>query len=74
MMLLAPAHGRDRAHRLLDEAVSESASSGRSLGEVLAGMEDVTRVLTDAQIRNLELPEDYLGSAETFRTRLLGLD
>jgi 3-carboxy-cis,cis-muconate cycloisomerase len=71
MMLLAPALGRDVAHRLLEEASRESASSGRTLSEVLAQMSEVARVLTNAQIQNLQSPEEYLGSAEAFRVRLL---
>lgn len=71
MMLLAPSLGRDAAHRLLEQAVRECMASGHTLVEVLSKMEEVTRVLTETQLQNLQTPEDYLGSAEAFRLRLL---
>jgi 3-carboxy-cis,cis-muconate cycloisomerase len=70
-MWLAPALGRDQAHRLMEEAARQSAATGRTLAQVLAGMPEVTRLLTPAQIASLQTPEDYLGSAEAFRVRLL---
>ena len=68
---LAPALGRDPAHRLMEEAARQSAATGRTLAEVLAGMADVARLLTPDQLAGLQTPEDYLGSAEAFRVRLL---
>jgi 3-carboxy-cis,cis-muconate cycloisomerase len=72
MMLLAPVLGRDRAHRLLAEALAESHASGRSLGEIVRKLPDVMSVLTGEQLDGLDHPEDYLGSAASFRRRLLG--
>jgi 3-carboxy-cis,cis-muconate cycloisomerase len=60
MMLLAPKMGRDAAHKLLEEATRHSNLSG-----VLAGH------LSPEEIRELNIPESYLGSAETFRRQLL---
>jgi 3-carboxy-cis,cis-muconate cycloisomerase len=71
MMWLSPVLGRDHAHRLMEEAARQSAATGRTLADVLAGMPEVTCVLTPAQLANLQSPEDYLGSAEAFRVRLL---
>jgi len=71
MILLAPSLGRDVAHKLVEEAVRISRTSGRTLAEVLAQMPEATRVLTPAQLGRLEVAGDYLGSAEMFRVRLL---
>jgi 3-carboxy-cis,cis-muconate cycloisomerase len=57
-LLLEPKLGRDAANTLLAKAAREAAATARPLGEILA--------LTD-----LDRPEDYLGSAEEFRRRLL---
>jgi 3-carboxy-cis,cis-muconate cycloisomerase len=60
MMLLGPKMGRDAAHKLLEEATRHA-----NLTEALAGH------LSPEEIRRLNKPESYLGSAETFRRRLL---
>jgi len=70
-MMLGRVLGRDHAHRLMEEAARQSAATGRTLAEVLAGMAEVTRLLTPDQLASLQTPEDYLGSAEAFRVRLL---
>ena len=59
-ILLAPKMGRTAAQALVAEALR-----GKTLREGLAG------VLTPAQLKTLDAPEDYLGAAETFRRRLL---
>jgi 3-carboxy-cis,cis-muconate cycloisomerase len=71
MMLLAPKLGRDVAHKLLEEASRASAAQGRYLSEVLAEMPEVTKCLDAAMLRQIEAPEQYLGSAEAFRKALL---
>ncbi len=71
MMLLGANLGRDVAHKLLEEATSRSAAQGRHLVEVLKEMPEVTRHLSADQLRDLEVPEQYLGVADTFRKRLL---
>ena len=71
MMLLAPALGRDAAHRILEEASRRSISQQRHLAEVLVEIPEVTRHLDANVLSKLEMPEDYLGSAEAFRQRLL---
>jgi 3-carboxy-cis,cis-muconate cycloisomerase len=60
MMLLAPRIGRDAAHKLLEEATRHA-----KLADVLA------EALSPAEIQELNIPESYLGSAETFRRQLL---
>jgi len=60
MMLLAVKIGRDAAHELLEEATRHA-----NLPDVLP------QVLSPEQIQELNIPESYLGSAETFRRQLL---
>jgi 3-carboxy-cis,cis-muconate cycloisomerase len=71
MMLLAPKLGRDVAHKLLEATSRKSAAEKRRLKDVLAEMPEVTRHLDKTTLAGLESPELYLGTAETFRKRLL---
>ncbi|HEV3039795.1 MAG TPA: 3-carboxy-cis,cis-muconate cycloisomerase [Candidatus Angelobacter sp.] len=71
MMLLAPHLGRDAAHKLLEEAVRKALEQKRSLREVLGEMPEARRLPDRAFLENLDVPEEYLGVAEQFRTRLL---
>ncbi|HEX7287672.1 MAG TPA: 3-carboxy-cis,cis-muconate cycloisomerase [Candidatus Angelobacter sp.] len=70
-ILLSPKLGRDAAHKLLKHATRQAAEQGRRLSEVLREMKEVTDALGPATLDNLEQPEQYLGSAEEFRRRLL---
>ncbi len=74
MMLLAEKVGRDVAHKVLEEAARRSVAQARHLSEVLAEMPEVTRHLDRAALRDLEVPEQYLGAADEFRLRLLASD
>jgi 3-carboxy-cis,cis-muconate cycloisomerase len=71
MMLLGEKVGRDAAHKLLERATRQSVTQGRRLHEVLGEMAEVSQHLDAATLRSIEVPEEYLGSAETFRKRLL---
>ena len=71
MMLLGETVGRDVAHKLLEEATRQSVLQGRRLYEVLVDMPGVTRHLDGEALKGLESPEEYLGSADAFRKRLL---
>jgi 3-carboxy-cis,cis-muconate cycloisomerase len=71
MMLLGPAVGRDVAHKVIEEATRKSVAQGRRLVEVLRETPEVTRVLDSTALQQLEAPEEYLGVADAFRTRLL---
>ena len=70
-ILLAPALGRDAAHKLMEDAVCKSVTDGKSLVEVLRQIPEVTRVLDSATLASLDDPRAYLGVADQFRTRLL---
>jgi 3-carboxy-cis,cis-muconate cycloisomerase len=71
MMLLGPKLGRDVAHKLLEEATRKSVEQGKHLSEVLVEMPEITSHIERSMLRELELPEQYLGSAEAFREALL---
>lgn len=71
MILLGESLGRDVAHKLLEEAVRKSAAQGESLAQVLAEMPEVSSKLDASASRQLEVPEQYLGAAETFRQTLV---
>ncbi len=70
MMLLGATLGRDVAHKLLQAAARKSASEGRRFVDVLAEMPEVTRVVPAATLGALDSPEDYLGMAAVFQSRL----
>jgi 3-carboxy-cis,cis-muconate cycloisomerase len=71
LMLLGEKLGRDVAHKVLEEAARQSVAQGRHLAQVLGEMPEVTRHLDHAMLQRLEAPEEYLGSADEFRKRLL---
>jgi 3-carboxy-cis,cis-muconate cycloisomerase len=71
MMLLGEKLGRDVAHKLLDDATRQSVTQKRRLAEVLAEMPEVARHLEPATLQAIERPEEYLGSADSFRKHLL---
>jgi 3-carboxy-cis,cis-muconate cycloisomerase len=70
MVLLGTKLGRDKAHKLLEDAARKSAKEGRRLRDVLEEMEAGTSELA-SMLQDLEDPNLYLGSAEQFRKRLL---
>jgi 3-carboxy-cis,cis-muconate cycloisomerase len=71
MMLLGAKLGRDVAHKLLEAAVLKSVKEGRNLAAILADIPEVTTHLGPAELKQLETPEQYLGSAEAFRQALI---
>jgi len=71
MLLLAPKMGRDVAHKTVEEATRKSVAEGKHLSEVLAEMPGVTSHIERSVLRQLETPEQYLGSAEIFREALV---
>jgi 3-carboxy-cis,cis-muconate cycloisomerase len=74
MMLLGEKLGRDVAHKLLEEATRRSVTQGRHLYEALGEMPEVSRHLDRETLKKLEAPEEYLGSADAFRKRLLSAE
>jgi len=71
MAVLAPALGRERAQRAIAAAIDAAAAGRATFTEALRADADVAAAL-GASAGSLENPEQYLGSAEAFRRRLLG--
>ena len=74
MVLLAPALGRDAAARAIAQALDTSRRDGRRFVEVLASDASVRSAIGADALATLDKPEEYLGSADDFRRRLLGSD
>ena len=72
-MLLGRKIGRDKAHKLLEEASYRSEATNRRLNQVLAEIPEIAQHLSDAELRDMENPQRYLGAAEEFRRALLAL-
>ena len=71
VMLLGAKLGRDVAHKILEDATGKSIAQNKRLSAVLAELPEVRSSLDRAVLEQLEVPEQYLGSAETFRQALL---
>lgn len=70
-ILLGKKIGRDKAHKLLEEAGYRSEATNRRLNQVLAEIPEIAQHLSAVELRDLENPEHYLGAAEAFRKALL---
>jgi len=62
---------REKAHQLLESAVRRVVDEQRTLAEVLEEMPEIMKILDKATLQQLAVAEDYLGSAESFRIKLL---
>ncbi|HTT18814.1 MAG TPA: 3-carboxy-cis,cis-muconate cycloisomerase [Candidatus Sulfotelmatobacter sp.] len=71
MAVLAAKLGREKAHQLLDAATRKVVDERRTFAEVLGDVPEIRNILDDAALKQLTVAEDYLGSAESFRTALL---
>ncbi len=71
MMLLASELGRDIAHKLVEDAIHKSLAQNKDLSTLLAESPEVSSRLNRSLLDQLEIPEQYLGSAEAFREALL---
>jgi 3-carboxy-cis,cis-muconate cycloisomerase len=67
MMLLGSQLGRDVAHKILEGAARKSSNENRNLAVILAEIPEVTTALNADELKQLETPEQYLGSSEVFR-------
>jgi len=72
MILLGAKMGRDSAHKLVEKATRRSIEQEKRLKDVLAEIKEVTEHMSVQDLNALEDPEAYLGSADTFRQRLMG--
>ena len=71
MLLLGSRVGRDVAHRMVEAAAAKSVKEGKTLASILTGDPEAKENLSPDELKQLEIPEEYLGSAEVFRERLL---
>ena len=74
MMLIAPVLGREAATRVIAQALEIARRDGLRFVDVLAEDPTVKSAADATQLATLDKPEEYLGSAEEFRRRLLGAD
>jgi 3-carboxy-cis,cis-muconate cycloisomerase len=61
---------REAAHEVLERATDPKQLRGRTLSQVLAEMPEIRQHLSKEVLAHLENPEDYLGSANEFVSRL----
>jgi 3-carboxy-cis,cis-muconate cycloisomerase len=71
MILLGGKIGRDKAHRLLEGATRRAIAEARPLPDILTEIPEITTHFDRAILESIFVPEDYLGSSEVFRQRLL---
>jgi len=71
-LLLGSKIGRESAHELLKRATDPKQLRGRTLSQALVEMPELRDHLSREALTNLEDPEDYLGSAQEFTSRLSG--
>jgi 3-carboxy-cis,cis-muconate cycloisomerase len=74
-MALAREMGREKAHRLLEEASRKSTAKQRHLLDILQEEEEVTARISSAMLASLFDPTKYLGASDGFVQRVLdGID
>jgi 3-carboxy-cis,cis-muconate cycloisomerase len=71
MLLLGAKLGRDAAHKMLEGATRRSVNENRNLAAVLAEIPEVNAQLSADELKQLEIPEQYLGSSEAFRKGMI---
>lgn len=71
MVVLATKAGRDTAQKLIDDAVRKSIAENKHLAAALADIPEAAAHLKSDLLQKLEVPEQYLGSAEVFRKALI---
>ena len=70
-LLIVPAVGREQAGTLVAEVLRRVRETGRTLRGVVESMPEIASLLSPDQVASLDAPEEYLGSAEAFRRRLV---
>jgi 3-carboxy-cis,cis-muconate cycloisomerase len=71
MLLLAPVLGKERAGRIIADALVRAAGEGTMFHEVLAEDADARAAIEPAALSELGSPDTFLGAAEYFRQRLM---
>jgi 3-carboxy-cis,cis-muconate cycloisomerase len=72
VLLLAPSLGRDRAEQLVAEAITASRRSDVPFVVALKSAAGAENAVPSGVLDGIDEPARYLGSAERFRTELLG--
>jgi 3-carboxy-cis,cis-muconate cycloisomerase len=70
-LLLIPQVGKEAAQKLVAEAIEQAIRSGRPLRDAVRQIPDISRAISPDVLQTIDAPEQYLGSAEMFRVRLL---
>jgi 3-carboxy-cis,cis-muconate cycloisomerase len=73
MMLLAPTLGREAATRAIAGAIDTARRDGLSFVQALAANDSAKSAIGASELSNLDEPDSYLGTAEEFRRRLIGV-
>jgi adenylosuccinate lyase len=71
VMRAGRAVGRDAAAAMVKAALEKAQEGGTSFGAAVRAMPELVMQLSADDLRSLDDPSGYLGSAETLRRRLL---
>ena len=71
MMLMTSSVGRESARLLVTDALAHSRETGKTFRETLLAVPEAVRAIPADALRMIDVPEDYLGAAETLRVQLL---
>ena len=71
MMLMTDSMGREPARLLVTDALARSRETGKTFGAALLAMPEAVRAISADELHTIDVPEEYLGAAETLRVQLL---
>ena len=71
MMLMTSSVGRESARLLVTNALAQSRESGKTFRDTLLAIPEAVRAIPADALRTIDVPEEYLGAAETLRVQLL---
>ena len=71
MMLMTSSVGRESARVLVTDALAQSRETGKTFRETLLAIPEAVRAIPGDALRTIDVPEEYLGAAETLRVQLL---
>ncbi len=73
MMLMTSSVGRESARLLVTNALAQSRETGKTFRDTLLAIPEAVRAIPADALRTIDVPEEYLGAAETLRVQLLEL-
>jgi 3-carboxy-cis,cis-muconate cycloisomerase len=71
MILMTSSVGRESARLLVTDALAQSRETGKTFRETLLAVPEAVRAIPADALRTIDVPEEYLGAAETLRVQLL---